>query len=215
MINSTRPEVDYLGKDEPLVAKFVGYSTFIQTEPDALVRIHFEKRWFVFEAPNGMALTSSSYDSVRSFMKLLPRLVAPLDSFARDEGRPKFPKHFRAEHNENGSIEAHDGRRRWLMLSPNIEPRAFLDRLHRNMGAVLPYIEDCFKLSRRLEGPHYEKFVGDIGRNGYATTHFHGVALLSRGRIDYRPVMRTAKYHDDGRLEVLDEEPRLASSQLQ
>jgi len=141
-------------------------------------------------------------------MKVLPRLVAPLELFARNEARTKFPKHFRAQHNENGSIEAHDGRICWLKLSPNAEPRTFIDRLDRNMGAVLPYIDDCFEIGRRLERPPYEKSLGDI-------IHFHGVALLSHGRIDYRPVMRTAKYHDDGRLEVLDEEPRLASSQLQ
>ena len=191
MINCTGMGNHHLDKDEPLVAKFVGYSACFLPEPEVFLNIHFESRGIMCVPPGGFGVTW--YEDLTNFMQALPRLVTPLEAYVRNESKPRFPKPYRAKRKPDGSIKVW-ARKSEIRLCPNTEPRAFIETVQRNMHRVLPYIDACFELSRRLERPPYEKFLNDMESNGYATVHFHGVALLSAGRIEFRPVMRTAKY---------------------
>ena len=73
--------------------------------------------------------------------------------------------------------------------------RELLDQVRRISSDLQPYIAPCFSIARSIERIPYEEYTAAIRRDGFATTHFHGVARLAGGNVEYRPVGKVAKFY--------------------
>jgi hypothetical protein len=75
--------------------------------------------------------------------------------------------------------------------------------LKHTYRALRSYIAPCWRIARSIERLPYKDFIAAIERDGYSTVHFHGVARLHMGKIDFHRVARVAKVPREFRIEEI------------
>jgi hypothetical protein len=192
--------------DNEHFAKFVGYSVYIVASDDTeSLSLDVVTNWTLINGESGFISVPAG--ELTSFLPVLRRqehVLEQLCSLADGCAEPVTRGRFTAETTSSGIVikdRMTEGR---IHLFVGGSVRELLDQVRRTYRKLQFYIEPCFRIARSIERIPYEEYIAARKRDGFFTTHFHGVARLAGGNVEYRRVGEVAKVYPsaDGRVQL-------------
>jgi hypothetical protein len=176
-------------------AKFMGYSVYMMASDNIpLVSLDVVTGTTGILGENGFIMVPVG--ELTNFLPVLRRHRHVLEQLCRlaNKAEPVTRGRFTAQ-TTSSEVVIKDRMTAGEIMFGGGSVRELLDQVRRISSDLQPYIAPCFSIARSIERIPYEEYTAAIQRDGFATTHFHGVARLAGGNVEYRPVGKVAKFY--------------------
>ena len=177
---------------DTLYAKFIGYGVYIHpsglnTRP--LMHLDLNSKSMAIYADDAAAVVPNA--NLAAFVDALKRRQRELRDLARladERSGPLTLGRLAVEISSRSLVLTDRITAGKIHFCSGRSLRDIITDLYDIYRKVKHYVEPCLQIARSLERLPYEEFRAAMECNGYSTIHVHGIARLSSGKVEFRPV---------------------------